>query len=319
MMAGKDTDTESSVTDRHENDAEIEVHKSFFQRIIETVVGNKLQLVSAIVVIAIILTGIFAPWVAPYDPDKTYQPLQEPNSHSNVFDDGEQVDVWHPLGTDSFGHDVLSRIIFGTRISLLVAFSTVIIAFSIGTTIGLVAGYKGGRIDDLLMRYIDFQWAFPELVLAIAVIAFIGGLGVMNVIIAISLAYVDDFARLVRGETLWIREEEYIKAAKVLGMTDGRIMSREILPNAVAPIIVQATIMIPLAILAEASLSFLGLGVSPATPTWGLLISEGRSHILSGWWISVMPGIAIVLTVLSFNILGDGLRDSFDITEVKEK
>jgi peptide/nickel transport system permease protein len=206
----------------------------------------------------------------------------------------------------------------GTRISMMVALITVTAAFLIGTTIGLLAGFYRGWVDTVLMRYIDFQWAFPELVLAIAIIAFVGRVGVVNVIIAISLAYVDDFARLVRGEVLWIREEEYIKAARTIGMGDRRIMIREILPNAVAPIIVQATVMIPLAILAEAGLSFLGLGVKPTTPTWGLLINGGRGYITSAWWIAIMPGIAIMITALSFNILGDSLRDIFDITEVEE-
>ena len=186
---------------------------------------------------------------------------------------------------------------------------------TIGTTIGILAGYYGGIIDSLLMRYVDFQWAFPELILGVAIIALSGGLGVTNVIIAIGIAYIDDFARIVRGEILSIREEEYITAARAVGMGDARIMFREMLPNAVAPIIVQATLMIPLAILAEAGLSFLGLGVKPTTPTWGLLLSDGRQFIDRAWWISVMPGLAIMVTVLSFNMFGDGLRDAFDIGE----
>ena len=150
-----------------------------------------------------------------------------------------------------------------------------------------------------------------------SIVAFVGGLGLMNVIVAISVAFIDDFARIVRGEVLWIREQEYISAARTVGMQDLRIMGSEVLPNAIAPIIVQATIMIPLAIIAEAGLSFLGLGVTPDTPTWGLLIAEGRGYITSAWWISVMPGLAIMFCVLAFNILGDGLRDAFDVSEVE--
>ncbi|WP_245154531.1 ABC transporter permease [Halorussus marinus] len=197
----------------------------------------------------------------------------------------------------------------------MVALATVAVAFSIGTTIGLLAGFHGGGIDSVLMRYVDFQWAFPELILAVGIIAVTGGLGVLNVVIAIGIAYIDDFARLVRGEVLLIREEEYVMAARAVGMGDRRIMVREILPNAVAPLIFQGTLMIPLAILAEAGLSFLGLGVTPTTPTWGLLLSDGRQFIDQAWWISVMPGLAIMVTVLAFNMLGDGLRDIFDVSE----
>lgn len=298
-------------------ETEFEEYSSIASQIYDGLISNKLRLASAVVVIAIIGMAVFAPVLSPYDPDDTYNLLQPPNSHSvgDFNNDGQEERVWHPLGTDSFGHDILSRIIFGARISMLVALATIVVSFTIGTAIGLLAGFYGGWIDNLLMRYVDFQWAFPELVIAMGVIAFVGGLGVMNVIIAISLAYVDDFARLIRGEILWIREEEYIIAAKAIGMSDRRIMIREMLPNAVAPLIVQATVMIPLAIIAEAGLSFLGLGVRPTTPTWGLLIAEGRGFITSHWWISVIPGLMIAITVLSFNILGDGLRDTFDIKQ----
>jgi len=313
----KNVEPPIEVPPEYQEDEYVDDHKSTAQLLIEGFLENKLRLLSFFVVIGIILMAVFAPMVALHDPDATYSLLQEPNSYSSVDvdDDGTVERVWHPLGTDSFGHDIYSRIVYGARISLLVGLVTVIGAFVVGTTIGLLAGYFGGWVDSVLMRYVDFQWAFPEIVLAIAIIAYIGGLGVMNVILAISLAYVDDFARLVRGEVLWIREEEFIKAAHALGMSDTRIMAREILPNAVAPIVVQATVMIPLAILAEAGLSFLGLGVKPTTPTWGLLISDGRGYITSAWWISVMPGLAIMVTVLAFNILGDGLRDALDVQE----
>lgn len=295
----------------------VEEHRSLARRLKDGLLADKMALFGAVVVIAFILTAVFAPLVAPHDPEATYDFMKEPNSHSvgDYDGDGQTERVWHPLGTDSFGHDMLSRIIFGARVSLMVALATVLVAFTLGTAIGLLAGFYGGWVDTVLMRYVDFQWAFPELILGVAIIAISGGLGVVNVVLAIGIAYIDDFARLIRGEVLSIREEEYVMAARALGMADRRIMTREILPNAVAPLIVQATLMIPLAVLAEAGLSFLGLGVKPTTPTWGLLLSDGRQFIDRAWWISVMPGFAIMLTVLAFNMLGDGLRDIFDVSD----
>jgi peptide/nickel transport system permease protein len=322
MSADGDTDTQYAasgveIPPEYREDEYVAEHESLWQRVIDGLLADKLRIASAIFLLVIVATAVFAPQIAPHDPDATFGLYKEPTAHSqaDIDDDGDLERVWHPLGTDSFGHDILSRIIFGTRISLLVALATVAVAFSIGTTIGLLAGFYGGWIDSALMRYIDFQWAFPEIVLAIAIISFSGGLGVWNVIIAIGIAYVDDFARLVRGEVLWIREEEFIKAAHSIGMGNRRIMSTEVLPMAVGPIIVQATVLLPLAIIWEASLSFLGLGVKPTTPTWGLLIADGRGYIVDAWWISVMPGLAIMFTVLAFNIVGDGLRDAFDVHE----
>lgn len=295
----------------------VEEHVSTRERFRQGLVEDRMALFGVVVVVAFVLTAVFAPMVAPYDPEATYAFMQPPGSQSvGDFDgDGSMERVHHLLGTDSLGHDVLSRIIFGARVSLLVALATVAVAFTIGTSIGLLAGFYGGLIDSVLMRYIDFQWAFPEIILAAGIIAFVGGLGVWNVVLAIGIAFIDDFARLIRGEVLSIREEEYITAARAVGMGNARIMRREILPNAVAPLIVQATLLIPLAILAEAGLSFLGLGVKPTTPTWGLLLSDGRQFIGDAWWISVMPGLAIMVTVLAFNMLGDGLRDTFDVTD----
>jgi len=294
-----------------------EEYQSLGQRLVEGIVNDKLALFGAVVVVLFVLTAAFAPFIAPHGQEERFGFMKEPGENSvGDFDgDGQTETVFHPLGTDSFGHDILSRLIFGARVSLLVALATLAISLTIGTGIGILAGYYGGVVDSLLMRYVDFQWAFPELILGVGIIAISGGLGVTNVVIAIGIAYIDDFARLIRGEILSIREEEYITAARAIGMGDARIMVREMLPNAVAPIIVQATLMIPLAILAEAGLSFLGLGVKPTTPTWGLLLSQGRDFISQAWWISVMPGLAIMVVVLAFNMFGDGLRDAFDISE----
>jgi len=277
--------------------------------------NDKMAMFGAIVVTGFILMAVFAPVIAPYGPDETTTATIEPNSYTehDMDGDGTTERVWHVLGTTSYGHDLLTRIIYGSRVSLMVAGATALFAFTFGTTIGLLAGFYGGWVDDLLMRYIDFQWAFPSLILAVGIITYVGGLGVWNVIVAIGVAYVDDFARIIRGEILSIREQPYIMAARATGMGDVRIMVREMLPNAVAPLLVQLTVMLPLAILAEAGLSFLGLGVNPTTPTWGLILADGRQFINSAWWISVMPGFAIMLTVLGFNMLGDGLRDALDV------
>jgi peptide/nickel transport system permease protein len=292
-----------------------EEYTPLYYQILQGIRSDKMALFGVVVVTAFVAMALFAPWIAPYDQDQTTTMLVPPNgmAQEDIDDDGVAEAVWHPLGTTSHGHDLLTRIIFGSRISLMVAAATALFAFTIGTSIGLLAGFYGGWVDDLLMRYIDFQWAFPSLILAVAVITYVGGLGVWNVVVAIGVAYIDDFARIIRGEVLSIREKPYVMAARGTGMSDRRIMTSEMLPNAVAPLLVQLTVMLPLAILAEAGLSFLGLGVQATTPTWGLILSDGRQFIGSAWWISVMPGIAIMFTVLGFNMLGDGLRDALDV------
>jgi len=201
---------------------------------------------------------------------------------------------------------------YGARVSLGVSLGAVTIGAVVGVSLGVVAGYFGGWVDDALMRFVDVLWAFPWLLVAILLVA-IFGQGVWNVIAAIAFAYIDDFARLARGEVLSIREEEFILAAKNIGLGDLGIMTEEVLPNAVAPLIVQFTVLIARAILAESTLSFLGIGVKPTTPTWGALLGQGRSLIGQAWWISIVPGIAIVITVLGINLFGDALRDAFDV------
>lgn len=222
----------------------------------------------------------------------------------------------HWLGTDDLGRDLLSRIIHGTRISLFVGVTTVAIALFFGVLLGVWAGYFGGWLDTIIMRYIDLQWAFPNFLIAVYLVA-IFGTGLSNVIVAISLAFLDDFARIARGMVLSVKEEQYIAAIRTVGASNWRIMWRHILPNISAPIIVQATVSVSYAILGEATLSFLGLGVEVDTPTWGLILSEGRSFISRAWWLGVFPGLAIMLTVLSINFLGDALRDALDVRETK--
>ena len=243
--------------------------------------------------------------MAPYDPNEM------------AFDMIGAPSWAHPLGTDDLGRDLLSRLIYGAQVSLFVGLSTVVIALAAGVLLGVAAGYFGGFLDTIIMRYIDLQWAFPNFIIAVYLVA-VFGTGLSNVIVAVSLAFVDDFARIARGMVLSIKEEQYVAAARVVGASDWRIMWRHILPNASAPIIVQATVSVSYAILAEAGLSFLGLGVEASTPTWGLILADARSFISRAWWLGVFPGLFIMITVLSINFLGDALRDLLDVREAKD-
>ena len=254
-----------------------------------------------IVMLSIIIVGtLFASFISPYDP------------LSQEFDILLPPSPTHVLGTDDLGRDLFTRILFGARVSLFVGIVTVAISMILGVAMGILAGYYGGWIDIIFMRYIDLQWAFPNFIIAVYLVA-VFGTGLTNVIVAISLAFLDDFARITRGMVLSIREEEYILAVRSMGASDLRIMVFHILPNAIAPIIVQATLSVSFAILAEAGLSFLGLGVKSSTPTWGLIISDARSFFSRAWWLGIYPGVAIMITVLSINFFGDALRDILDV------
>ena len=258
--------------------------------------------VAIIIILIFLLSAIFAPWLAPYDPNEmTLEMMEAPSK-------------MHLLGTDDLGRDLLSRIIWGTQISLFVGVSTVAISLILGVILGVVAGYYGGWADMIIMRYIDLQWAFPNFIIAVYLVA-VFGTGLLNVIVAISLAFLDDFARIARSMVLILKEQQFVEAARTNGSSNLRIMFKHILPNAAAPIIVQATVSVSYAILGEASLSFLGLGVSANTPTWGLILADGRSFISQAWWLGVYPGLAIMLIVLSINFLGDSLRDTLDVKE----
>jgi peptide/nickel transport system permease protein len=253
-----------------------------------------------VMICLLLLTALLAPLLTPYDPNaQEFELLAPPSSQ-------------HILGTDEFGRDLLSRLIAGARVSLLVGFAAVFLAVLASVPLGLMAGYYGGWIDSVIMRYIDLQWAFPSLIIAVGLMAILGP-GVGNVIIAVSLAYVDDFARLARGEVLALREEEFIIASRATGSSDFRIIVRHLLPNSLSPLIVQATVSISYAILAESTLSFLGLGVEITTPTWGLILSGARGFFTMAWWLAIFPGLAIMVTVLSINFVGDGLRDALDV------
>ena len=272
---------------------------------LRTLVRDRKALFGLIVLVILALAALLAPWLAPYDPNEMmYDMIGAPS-------------LAHPLGTDDLGRDLLSRLIYGARISLFVGLSTVLIALAAGVFLGVAAGYFGGFLDTIIMRYIDLQWAFPNFIIAVYLVA-VFGTGLSNVIVAVSLAFVDDFARIARGMVLMIKEEQYVAAARVTGCSDWRIMWRHILPNASAPIIVQATVSVSYAILAEAGLSFLGLGVETSTPTWGLILADSRSFISRAWWLGVFPGLFIMITVLSINFLGDALRDLLDVRETKD-
>ena len=264
------------------------------------------SLFSGAIVILLILTAILGPMLAPYDP--------------NMIDMGNRFaspSGSHLFGTDDFGRDILSRIMVGARISLMVGVIAVGISALAGSFLGLVAGYIGrfgrpGRvIDEIIMRGMDILFAFPAILLAIAIMA-ARGRGVGNAMVAIGIVYVPIFARIVRGSVLSVREEEFIEAARAVGASDVRIMARHIFPNILSPIIVEITLSLSFAILAEAALSFFGLGQQPPDPSWGRMLSEGRAYFQQSVWLAIFPGLAIMLTVLGFNLLGDGLRDALD-------
>lgn len=257
------------------------------------------------VLFVLAILAVFGPFIAPYHPDADDFAILAPPS------------LEHPLGTDSFGRDLLSRLIVGTRVSFSVGFLAAAAALLIGGTFGVMAGYYGRWVDSVISRATDLLWAFPVIILAVALVAIFGA-GFRNVVIAIAVAFIDDFVRIVRGETLSLREEDFTMAAKALGAPDREVMLRHIGPNLVAPLTVQLSFAVGIGILTESTLTFLGLGVNPTTPTWGLALNEGRDFIRQAWWISVFPGLAIVITVMALNLLGDGLRDALDVRGVSD-
>jgi peptide/nickel transport system permease protein len=261
---------------------------------------HRLGMFGASIVALLILTTIFGPYIAPYDP--------------NAIDFSVRFagpSLAHPLGADDFGRDTLSRIIYGAQVSLQVGIIAVSIAATTGTLLGLVAGYASRIIDEVIMRAMDILFAFPAILLAIAILAALGR-GVTNAMIAIGVVYIPIFARIARGAVLSVREEEFVEAARAIGARDTRILFRHIFPNSLAPLIVETTLSLAFAILAEAALSFFGLGTQPPDPSWGRMLSEGRAYFRQSAWMGIFPGLAIMFTVMGFNFLGDGLRDSLD-------
>jgi peptide/nickel transport system permease protein len=258
------------------------------------------------VVAVVILSAVGAPLVTVFDPieQDINQRLREPGWRNAA---GQA----HLLGTDHLGRDILARIIYGSRVALVVGLSAVLISGVLGMAIGLVSGYFGGKVDDFFMRLADIQLAFPFILLAIAVIGVLGP-SLRNIIVVIGVSSWVVYARVVRGEVLSIREREFVQAAIALGSRDGRVVLRHVLPNAFTPWLVVATLDMARVIVIESALSFLGLGVQPPTPTWGGMLADGRVYLSTAWWLATFPGLAILVTVLGINLLGDGLRDTLD-------
>jgi peptide/nickel transport system permease protein len=268
----------------------------------------KWPLLAITILLLVTIAAFFGPLLAPQDPNRQniiarLQPPLTPNRNGQVE---------HLLGTDGLGRDILSRLIYGARISLMVGLTAVVIGGTLGTLLGMIAGYFGGRIDDVIMRITDIQLAFPFILLAIMFLVVLGP-GVLNLILILGIGQWDTYARIARGQTISQREKEYVEAARALGARPMSILIKTILPNILAPLIVIASFNIASVILSEAALSFLGLGVPPTIPTWGGMLAESRDQLLAGrWWLAIFPGVAIMGTALSFNILGDWLRDFLD-------
>jgi len=261
---------------------------------------NSLSLTGLIIIVILASIALSAPLISPYQPTAidVYNVLSPPTSA-------------HPFGTDELGRDVFTRMIWGSRISLKVGFIAVGIAIAIGTVIGAISGFYGGKVDALLMRFVDIMLAFPTFFLILAVISIVEP-SISTIMIVIGLTGWMDVARLVRAEFLTLKEREFISAARALGIGDFRLIFRHIIPNALSPVFVAATFGIAGAILIESGLSFLGLGVQPPEPSWGNILTSGKDNLTVAWWLSVFPGIAILVTVLSYNLIGEGLRDALD-------
>jgi peptide/nickel transport system permease protein len=261
---------------------------------------NKLAVVGAVTVLFLICISLLAPVISPYDPTTidVYNVLSPPSKT-------------HVLGTDELGRDLLSRIIWGSRVSLKVGFVAVGIALLIGSIIGAVAGFYGGKVDAILMRLVDIMLAFPTFFLILAVIAILEP-SIFTIMAVIGITSWMDVARLVRAEFLTLRERDFVDAARAIGISNVRLIFKHILPNALSPVFVAATFGVAGAILIESGLSFLGLGVQPPDPSWGNILTSGKDNIEVAWWLSLFPGLAILITVLSYNLVGEGLRDALD-------
>lgn len=269
-------------------------------KILRRMIKNRLAIGGMVIILTLVFLAVFAPYVAPHDPtEQQYDKIEEPPSAE------------HPFGTDSLGRDVLSRTIHGAQYALFLGVVVVGLQMLIGVSLGLIAGYYGGKTEGVIMRIVDIALSIPGVVLALAIAGMLGG-GLWPLIIALTLVGWRGFTRLVRGDVKSVMEEEYIEAARASGAPDFHIILRYVLPNASSSIIVYATLTLPTIVLWSAGLSFLGMGVQPPTPEWGAIIADGRDSIDTSWWIATFPGFAIMATVIGFNVVGDALRDALD-------
>jgi len=263
-------------------------------------------LLGLLVIAAAAAAAVFAPALAPGDPVRNdlLARLTPPMWETG----GSRA---HPLGTDTLGRDVLSRLLHGARVSLVVGFVAVAVGGAVGVALGLLAGYYGGRLVDVLMRVGDIHLAFPVLLLGVALLSVLGA-SLVNLVLVLALSGWTGYARIVRGETLSLKQRDFVEAARALGAPDRHVLARHLLPNVLPPIVVVATFSVARTIIAEASLSFLGLGIPPPQPSWGAMLDEGRNYITTGWWLALFPGVAILVVVLGINLVGDWLRDALD-------
>jgi peptide/nickel transport system permease protein len=257
-------------------------------------------LMGAVLVCAFVLVAALAPLLSPYDPVSA--------DFANVLSPPARA---HPFGTDDIGRDILSRVVYGSRISLQAGLFTVAVALCIGLPLGLVAGYLGGQVDNVIMRALEVILSFPGLVLALGITAVLGP-KLIHALFAIGVVFVPNFARLIRAQVLSVKEHDFVAAARALGASDRRLVLLHILPNCLAPLLVQSSFSVAFGILTEAALSFLGMGTQPPTPSWGIMLSAGRGYLEQAPWLGAFPGLAIFLAVLGFNLLGDGIRDALD-------
>ena len=264
------------------------------------ILKNRLSLTGLVLIFALLVFAVIGPYVAPYDPYTT-DPI-------NKLEDPSKA---HIFGTDNLGRDILTRVLYGARISVTIAVIILLVSGTIGTLIGIIAGYFGGGIDNILMRITDIFLAFPRLILAMAVAAALGR-SLNNVVLAVAFTTWTIFARLARGQALAVKEEDYVEAARASGATNWRILFVHVLPLCISPVIIQGTIAMGGIILIVAGLGFVGFGAQPPTPEWGVMVSDGRNYLPTAWWACVFPGLAIMFTVLGFNLLGDGVRDILD-------